>query len=122
MSPPRVFPSKILLFGEYSVLTDPGSRALCVAYPVFEGSLGFRQGGKGPDPEIGAFASFLRFLGESGGLPVEMDLGALDFDVAQGLSFDSTIPIGFGVGSSGALTAAVFDRYAAGAPPGDAGP
>lgn len=121
MSAPPAFPSKILLFGEYSVITDPDARALCIAYPFFGGSLGFKRNGRGPDPELRAFASFLRFLGGSGGLPAEMDLGALDFDIAQGLSFDSTIPMGFGVGSSGALTAAIYDRYAEGGPGGGRG-
>jgi len=37
---------------------------------------------------------------------------ALQLDVAQGMYFDSTIPQGYGVGSSGALVAAIYDKYA----------
>ena len=33
-------------------------------------------------------------------------------DLAKGLYFDSSIPQGYGIGSSGALVAAVYDRYA----------
>ena len=36
----------------------------------------------------------------------------MDTDVSSGLSFESSIPVGYGMGSSGALTAAVYDRYA----------
>lgn len=65
-----------------------------------------------PDSELKAFSSHLKFLEESGDLPTCLDLRSFDFDIAQGLFFDSTVPQGFGVGSSGALTAAVYDRYA----------
>ncbi len=106
----RKFPSKILLFGEYSIIK--GSEALCVPYPLFEGLLDFKRNEKcAPDGELKAFSSYLKFLKASNKLPVELDLQSFGFDISQGLYFDSTIPSGFGVGSSGALTAAVFDRY-----------
>ena len=34
-------------------------------------------------------------------------------DVNSGMYFDSSIPQGYGVGSSGALVAAIYDKYAA---------
>src|SRR5699024_9945083 len=40
------------------------------------------------------------------------DLEALATDVNNGLYFDSSIPQGYGVGSSGALVAAIYDKYA----------
>ena len=40
-----------------------------------------------------------------------LDLPALKKDIENGLFFDSNIPQGYGVGSSGALVAAIFDRY-----------
>ncbi len=43
--------------------------------------------------------------------PFDFDVTSLEFDVGQGLFFDSTIPQGYGVGSSGALCAALFQRY-----------
>jgi mevalonate kinase len=33
-------------------------------------------------------------------------------DIAKGMYFDSSIPQGYGVGSSGALVAAIYDKYA----------
>jgi mevalonate kinase len=40
------------------------------------------------------------------------DLAELKNDVETGMYFDSSIPQGYGVGSSGALVAAIYDRYA----------
>ena len=106
----RTFPSKILLFGEYSIIR--GSRALCLSYPLFKGQLDFNRDGQSrPDRELQFFSTYLKFLKESDKLPVPIDIQSLDFDISQGLYFNSTIPRGFGIGSSGALTAAIFDYY-----------
>ena len=40
------------------------------------------------------------------------DIEALNQDIDQGMFFDSSIPQGYGVGSSGALVAAIYDKYA----------
>ena len=40
-----------------------------------------------------------------------IDLRRFDMELNAGLFFDSTIPLGYGVGSSGALVAAIYDRY-----------
>ena len=41
-----------------------------------------------------------------------MDLSKLRQDTENGMYFDSSIPQGYGVGSSGALVAAIYDKYA----------
>ena len=41
-----------------------------------------------------------------------MRLDDLKRDIDQNLHFDSSIPQGYGVGSSGALVAAIYDHYA----------
>ena len=100
----RSFCSKVLLFGEYSVIQD--SMALAIPYPLFEGRILFRQhGAKGsvPDPELKAFAEYLRRLSHKNELCCPFDITSFEFDIAQGLAFESTIPQGHGVGSSGAL-------------------
>jgi mevalonate kinase len=43
---------------------------------------------------------------------VTFDIEALKRDVEAGMYFDSSIPQGYGVGSSGALVAAIYDKYA----------
>ena len=106
----RTYPSKILLFGEYSIIQ--GSKALCIPYPLFDGALKFKRDNlKSIDSELKAFSSYLKILCTKEDFPVEIDTSSFEFDVSQGLFFDSTIPQGFGVGSSGALVASVYDRY-----------
>jgi mevalonate kinase len=106
----RSFASKVLLFGEYSVIQN--SHALAMPYPLFEGKLAFDKTNKGQrDPELSALSRYLKKAEETGELDFEFDASSFSFDVGQGLFFDSTIPQGYGVGSSGALIAAIYERY-----------
>jgi mevalonate kinase len=106
----KKFYSKIILFGEYSVIQN--SMALLIPYSLFEGRLTFRRDNTTViDPELKAFSLYLKQLVESGQLSFQFDQSSFEFDISQGLYFDSTIPQGYGVGSSGALVAAIFDRY-----------
>lgn len=41
----------------------------------------------------------------------ELNLEAFFRDLDKGLFFDSNIPVGYGLGSSGALSAALYDKY-----------
>jgi mevalonate kinase len=43
---------------------------------------------------------------------VTFNLALLQQDIDRGMYFDSSIPQGYGVGSSGALVAAIYDKYA----------
>ena len=106
------FHSKLLLFGEYSIIKQ--GNALAVPYPLFEGQLKFKtQQNQGQnsrvDPELRAFAQFLKHH-ENEKLKEILDVDSFYFDVGQGLYFNSSIPQGYGVGSSGALVAAVMDN------------
>lgn len=104
------FSSKVLLFGEYSVIQH--SNALAMPYHLFEGRLTFRKENSGSrDPELQALVSFMKKLGDHSDLNFDFDVSSFGFDVSQGLVFDSTIPQGYGVGSSGALIAALYHRY-----------
>jgi len=106
----RSFASKVLLFGEYSVIQN--SDALATPYHLFEGKLAFEKQNKGQrDAELSALARYLKKCEEAGDLEFDFDVSSFSFDVGQGLFFDSTIPQGYGVGSSGALIAAIYDRY-----------
>lgn len=114
MNTGRNFCSKILLFGEYGIIKN--SMGLCVPFPLFEGKLIFPSegsvsaGAKESNQELKSLCQYLREMNGSVGAPFDLD--SFEFDLEQGLFFDSTIPHGYGLGSSGALTAAVFDRYA----------
>ncbi|MBY0416188.1 MAG: hypothetical protein K2Q18_18590 [Bdellovibrionales bacterium] len=106
----KKFYSKVLLFGEYSLIQD--SMGLCIPYPLFDGKLTFRRDNTSVvDSELKAFSLFIKSLIDTNQLSFQFDITSFEFDISQGLYFDSTIPQGYGVGSSGALVAAVFDRY-----------
>ncbi|WP_136465965.1 mevalonate kinase [Flagellimonas onchidii] len=109
-----LFYSKILLFGEYGIIKD--SKGLSIPYNFFKGALKtedhFSDQAKESNESLKDFALYLRNLErEEQGL-VSFDLEALESDVEQGMYFDSSIPQGYGIGSSGALVAAIYDKYA----------
>lgn len=104
------FYSKVLLFGEYSIIRN--SMALAVPYSLFEGKLTFpRDKNFRIDSELKAFVQYLKNLDSKEELLCSMDLSSFEFDIGQGLFFDSSIPQGYGVGSSGALVASIFKNY-----------
>jgi mevalonate kinase len=57
------------------------------------------------------FLEYMKDLESKEELPCRMDLQRMESDLAEGLYFESNIPQGYGIGSSGALVAAVYDRY-----------
>ncbi len=107
-----LFYSKILLFGEYGIIKD--SKGLSIPYNFFKGALKSSSELEGIAKESnGALKAFSRYLGDiqSEDL-VQFDLQALQADIEEGMYFDSSIPQGYGIGSSGALVAAIYDKYA----------
>lgn len=105
-----LFYSKILLFGEYGIIQD--AMGLSIPYNFYKGKLNFNQSDAISTASLKAFRDYLTELSSTGTLHCQLDIAQLDMDLAEGLAFDSTIPQGFGVGSSGALVAAFYDRYA----------
>lgn len=100
----KIFPAKLLLFGEYTVLH--GSQALSVPFRKYTG-----KWIKEPDnSQMSLIPEYYRWLNK-----VELADDALydrivrDFE--DGWTYQSDIPVGYGVGSSGAFVAAVYDRY-----------
>ena len=106
-----LFYSKILLFGEYGIIKD--SKGLTIPYNFYNGALK-TEGNSTPEAQKsnGNLARFATYLKELDADLVSFDLTSLTEDVAAGMYFDSSIPQGYGVGSSGALVAAIYDKYA----------
>ncbi len=106
-----LFYAKILLFGEYGIIKD--SKGLSIPYNHFKGGLknfpNSSAEAEVSNKEILKFSNYLRTLDPS---LVQFDFEKLELDLKNGLHFDSSIPQGYGVGSSGALVAAIYDRYA----------
>lgn len=101
----KSYPAKIILLGEYSVLN--GSRALAIPYPELHGEWSTENSNTGERKN--SRKSISGFLGAVS--PEFIDVKRFEEDFEKGLWFHSDIPQGFGLGSSGALIAAIFDRY-----------
>ncbi|MCF8373389.1 MAG: hypothetical protein K9H64_17355 [Bacteroidales bacterium] len=114
----ELYYAKILLFGEYSVIYD--SKGLSVPYSHFKGELDFINKNRYTDLTFAnesnrmlvEFATYIDKLIEDGKLLCDFNIDEFKKDIERGLFFESSIPQGFGLGSSGALVAAVYDRYA----------
>ncbi len=106
------FNSKLLLFGEYGLMYD--AMALSVPFDRFSGCLDFDldQSHLESTAEIRKFYGHLKSGDAFQLLHFQFDLDKLEKDLDKGLYFSSTIPQQYGVGSSGALVAALFKKYA----------
>jgi mevalonate kinase len=107
----KIYPAKLLLFGEYTVLD--GGRALAVPYDHYSGYWTTSS----PEPEaIQTARDWLQYLEEFGiANTYSIDTLSALMELEHGLTFTSTIPVGYGLGSSGAFTAALLERF--GKPP-----
>jgi mevalonate kinase len=109
-----LFYSKILLFGEYGIIED--SKGLSIPYNFYKGAL---KSDENPTDEtkksnlnLVNFVAYLKQLQVEQPALVNFNIELLQNDVNNGMYFDSSIPQGYGVGSSGALVAAIYDKYA----------
>ena len=109
-----LFYSKILLFGEYGIIRD--SKGLSIPYNFYNGALKVDENPTEESMKSNAnlqrFVIYLDNLQQTQPKLVSFNLELLKRDVERGMYFDSSIPQGYGVGSSGALVAAIYDKYA----------
>ncbi len=106
-----LFYAKILLFGEYGIIKN--AKGLSIPYNYYKGALRMDDNTSetaiSSNQKLIAFAQHLTTLESE---LVQFDHKRLQADLDKGMYFDSSIPQGYGVGSSGALVAAIYDRYA----------
>ncbi len=109
-----LFYSKILLFGEYGIIQD--SKGLSIPYNFYNGALKKDDNSSEiaikSNESLKKFVTYLEQLQAEQPELVTFNLTVLKQDVNSGMYFDSSIPQGYGVGSSGALVAAIYDKYA----------
>jgi mevalonate kinase len=109
----KPFTSKILLFGEYTILN--GGMALAIPFSNFSGKLVLPCNNELPSQKAvtsnQSIKRWVKFLTEQTGFNSPPNEQKLLFHALLGLYFDSNIPQGYGVGSSGALTAAIYNQY-----------
>tara|TARA_R110001583_G_scaffold192694_1_gene359530 strand:- start:2016 stop:2945 length:930 start_codon:yes stop_codon:yes gene_type:complete len=107
-----LFYAKILLFGEYGIIKD--SKGLAIPYNTYQGALkkseDLTEVAKKSNSNLLKFYNYL--LGVENKELVSFRLIELKADIDEGMYFDSSIPQGYGVGSSGALVASIYDKYA----------
>lgn len=109
-----LFYSKILLFGEYGIIRD--SKGLSIPYNFYNGALKVSDLSDAvslkSNESLQRFTTYLSQLQSEQPELVSFDIERLKSDLEKGMYFDSSIPQGYGVGSSGALVAAIYDQYA----------
>jgi mevalonate kinase len=106
-----LFYAKILLFGEYGIIKD--SKGLAIPYNSYQGALKVSSNLSETDLSSNKIlAEFYSYLLDLKSDQIQLRLNDLKMDIDNGMYFDSSIPQGYGVGSSGALVASVYDKYA----------
>ena len=125
----KTFHGKILLFGEYTIIT--GSKALVIPLKQYSGRLAIPDASELNESELKAsrrnlyaFLKYLSDLQESNSKdpgkeshsavrdPGFIDLERFREELDGGLFFRSSIPQEYGAGSSAALVASIYDAFA----------
>ncbi len=100
------YPAKLLLFGEYTVLN--GSQALAIPLNKWQGQ--WVHGNNRKEDSNEDLNLYVAWLKKNEIINQELEQLIIS-DFKNGWGYASTIPQGYGVGSSGALVAAMYDRY-----------
>ncbi len=98
----RNYPAKILLFGEHTVLR--GGQGLAIPYPARS----IRWVKDKPDERLLQFSDYLKVVFSRHLL----DTGGLEDRLLDDWRLAGDIPTGYGLGSSGAVCAAIWDQFA----------
>ena len=106
-----LFYAKILLFGEYGIIKN--SKGLAIPYNSYKGALKVAKKLTGEAKKSNTnLVTFYNYLVNINTNLVTFDFENFKIDIDNGMYFDSSIPQGYGVGSSGALVASIYDKYA----------
>ncbi|MBO5810677.1 MAG: hypothetical protein J6R32_07595 [Bacteroidales bacterium] len=106
----RKYNGKVILFGEYSMIF--GSNALLIPHYSVGGEWNFiiDKPCERSSESNRNLLKYFNYLNDNEIFKI-LDLKRMKIEINDGLFFDSNIPNGYGVGSSGALVAAIYDRY-----------
>ena len=106
----KFFNSKILLFGEHII--NKGAMGLAAPVEHFNGAFRFGnlkdRATRESNNALELFANYIIYHEQ---IASQFDTNQFLEDIENGLYFDSNIPQGYGLGSSGALVAAVYHWY-----------
>ena len=107
--------SKLLLFGEYGLMF--GAKALAVPFPKYSGQLLVAgstlldKKSSESKAELARFSLWMEREQINRRLHFPLDVELFKHDLEENLYFQSDIPRQYGLGSSGALCAALFKQY-----------
>ena len=101
--------SKLLLFGEFTIIK--GSSGLAIPYQRYSGQWTFSKESNASNKALNDWYKFLVKQDVPSSLSIQLNLQLFKKDIDNGLTFSSNIPLGYGVGSSGALTVAFLEKY-----------
>lgn len=107
-----LFYAKILLFGEYGIIKD--SKGLSIPYNSYKGGLKIKdfQLNDTQKKSHQIIKKFIYFIKSINSAVIDFDWKKINIDIKNKIFFESDIPQRYGVGSSGALVASIYDRYA----------
>ena len=107
----ETFYSKIILFGEYSMIFD--ATALMIPFRKFKAEWKMDPTLQNPNSQASnkSIRRFFQYLQADEELSKIFDFQRFDNDIKDGLYLDSDVPTGYGLGSSGTLSAAVYKRF-----------
>ena len=97
--------SKILLFGEYGIINN--SNALAIPYDEYSGVIMFRDNDSSSNITMQKLYQYMI----QKKLDNLFDIYSFQKNLKEGMIFKSNIPVNYGLGSSGALVAALYDLY-----------
>lgn len=97
--------SKILLFGEYGIISN--SNALAIPYDEYSGVIMFRDNDSSSNITMQKLYQYMI----QKKLDNLFDIYSFQKNLKEGMIFKSNIPVNYGLGSSGALVAALYDSY-----------
>ena len=107
-----IYYSKVLLFGEHTVVN--GGQALATPLHNYQAKWAYDTTSEialQSNQNLRAFGQYLAQEAKIYPPFCTIDLETLFQDLEKGLFLDSNIPLGYGLGSSGAVCAAVYHRY-----------
>ncbi len=110
MTKGQKFPSKLLLFGEYSVFA--GSGAVALPLPHFYGQ--FSHNEQMAQQQKDQLQPFFEYLKKINARRNFLDIAQMEEALRRGYYLKSNIPTGCGLGSSGVLSAALLSAFGRG--------
>jgi mevalonate kinase len=110
MIPSKKYPAKVMLFGEYAILS--GGKALSVPYSNLATWWSDQHSTIGNKIPHEILRTLEKHCASNPKITGKMDVAAFLSSLNNDEELRTNIPIGYGLGSSGSVVAAVFDRFA----------